>query len=374
MPSKLSEGPSWLFFDDFETLLKDHVPIIDVRASVEFASGRLPHSANLPILIDIERASVGTCYKERGSAAAEALGYDLVSGDIRSSRVKAWVDAFNEKPHSVLTCFRGGKRSEIAQQWLGEQGVEVRRVRGGYKAVRQYLLPKLDLLVRHPITVVAGPTGAGKTRLIHRLAHEIPTLDLEGLAKHRGSAFGPTDEPQPAQATFENFLCAALVHLNLKSPQISWIVEDESPMIGSVVLPGGLFENIETSQMVVIDEPLAFRVQNTFNEYIINSPLTKTDVAAGQRQFRSFEESVKRISRKLGGALTQEILHELAACEADYVQGRSLERNLIWIEGLLRTYYDPLYHRSVERKKHLIRFRGDTEEAWSYLRETHRSL
>ena len=118
--------------DQFEALLCADVPLLDVRAPVEFAQGAFPSSHNIPLMNDEERARVGTCYKQEGHDAAVALGHRLVSGDIREARIDAWRRFSEAHPDGVLYCFRGGMRSRIAQQWIYEEtGVLMPRVRGG---------------------------------------------------------------------------------------------------------------------------------------------------------------------------------------------------------------------------------------------------
>ena len=67
--------------NDYFDLLTNKIPMIDVRAPVEFQSGALPLSENLILMSDDERQQVGICYKEQGSQAAINLGHHLVNGE-----------------------------------------------------------------------------------------------------------------------------------------------------------------------------------------------------------------------------------------------------------------------------------------------------
>ena len=174
--------------DLFTELLLSSTPLIDVRAECEYHDGHIPHSANLPLLTDDERKKVGTCYKRKGQEAAITLGTELVSGDARKERMTAWIRFIADNPTAVILCFRGGLRSQTVQKWLAESGLQRPLIRGGYKALRRHLLrTTIRVASEKKIIIVAGKTGTGKTHLINNLTRSV---DLEGLANHRGSAFG----------------------------------------------------------------------------------------------------------------------------------------------------------------------------------------
>ena len=169
---------------DYCAILRAETPIIDVRAPVEFAQGAMPAAVNLPLMTDEERAAVGTCYKREGADAALALGHKLVAGDTRQQRIAAWLDACRDAPNGYLCCARGGQRSHITQSWIKEHGIDYPLIVGGYKALRQAAIKATEELVRHPIILIGGCTGNGKTPLVRQQPQGI---DLEGLAHHRGS-------------------------------------------------------------------------------------------------------------------------------------------------------------------------------------------
>ena len=125
---------------DFRHIFLNDVPMMDVRAPIEFAQGAFPGVVNLPLMNNEERQKVGTCYKQRGQEAAIALGHSLVSGETKNGRIAAWAAFAKAHPKGVLYCFRGGLRSQITQQWLqSEAGMAYPRVIGGYKAMRTFL-------------------------------------------------------------------------------------------------------------------------------------------------------------------------------------------------------------------------------------------
>ena len=172
------------------------LPLLDVRSPGEFAKGHLPGSFNGPILNNEERHEVGLTYKTQGQDTAVELGHRLVLPQ-KEARVAAWAEYLNQQATPLVTCWRGGLRSGIAQEWLVQAGVPAVKVRGGYKAIRALLLEAIE----KPWTghVIAGPTGSGKTEFLRSL--NLPqAIDLEELADHRGSSFGGLFRaPQPAQ-------------------------------------------------------------------------------------------------------------------------------------------------------------------------------
>ena len=198
---------------DYRALLIADTPIIDVRAPIEFEQGAMPAAINLPLMNNDERAAVGICYKQQGSDAALALGHKLVAGEIRQQRMDAWRAACLQNPHGILCCARGGQRSHIVQSWLHDAGIDYPLVEGGYKALRQTAIQATIELAQKPIVLIGGCTGSGKTLLVQQQPNGV---DLEGLARHRGSAFGRTLQPQLSQASFENMLAAEMyiIHRN----------------------------------------------------------------------------------------------------------------------------------------------------------------
>lgn len=127
---------------DYLAILANDVPLIDVRAPVEFQSGAFPSACNLPLMLDSEREAVGICYKQQGQDAAIALGNRLVYGEVRAARIAAWREQCQRHPEGYLYCFRGGLRSHIVQQWLRESGLDYPLIEG---AIRRCAMPSCSL-------------------------------------------------------------------------------------------------------------------------------------------------------------------------------------------------------------------------------------
>ena len=334
--------------------LRLNTPLIDVRAPAEFSEGTLPNSINLPILNDAERKQVGTAYKQLGSAAAKALGHELVSGDTKRARIKAWLNHIEQHPTAKVMCWRGGQRSQIAQRWLHEQGSSIARVNGGYKALRRACIETLESVstdTKH-WWVVAGRTGVQKTVLIRKLS---TSIDLEALAHHRGSAFGAYIEPQPALASFENSLATAY----LQHPHTLLVLEDESRTIGRLGLPAAWHARMQSAPLILLEADLDTRVEHIVKEYVADALLGETAAALEAR----LSEALERISRRLGGLLYNKIdqlLHDAFA-------GRSSHQ--AWVHALLSRYYDPMYDYQLEKKLSRIKHRGTMEEVHEVLIE-----
>lgn len=353
---------------DFATIFLSGAPLIDTRAPVEFDQGAFPGAVNLPLMTDEERARVGTRYKQAGQEAAIALGHELVSGEIKAARVRAWREFAEAHPDGYLYCFRGGLRSRIAQQWLAEAGVAYPRVIGGYKAMRRFLLDNLEAQARERrFLVLSGQTGCAKTDLLA----EVPgAIDLEGLANHRGSAFGKRVGGQPRQIGFENALSIALLRNRHAHGTAPVLLEDESRLIGRIAVPEDLRQRTLAAPVVVLEVPLEERVQHTYRNYILRN-LQDWQAALGEAQgFDAFAEELRQslanLSRRLGGLRYAQLSTQMASALVAHRQGHP-ERHAVWIRELLVDYYDPMYAYQLEQKAARVVFRGDRAAVREYL-------
>jgi len=233
--------------------------MMDVRAPVEFDKGAFPKSQNIPILDNQQREAIGTCYKQDGQDAAIALGLQLVSPDIREQRLEQWTQFVKAHPEGYLYCFRGGLRSRTTQSWLQEQGVDYPLIKGGYKAMRTYLLQQLELSAEQvPLVILSGYTGSGKTHVLNKTQYQI---DLEGLANHRGSAFGSdVTDFQPTQINWENELSIACLKYQHQFPQSGLLLEDESKRIGRNILPDSFHLKMEQAPYIFLERELEQRI------------------------------------------------------------------------------------------------------------------
>jgi tRNA 2-selenouridine synthase len=353
---------------NYAQVLLSNTPLIDVRAPVEFAQGSFPGAVNLPLMNDAEREAVGIAYKQRGQDAAVALGHQLVSGSVRDERIAHWADFMQQHPDAVLYCFRGGMRSQISQQWLKEAGFERPRIAGGYKAMRQFLLQNLDEAIRGSnFLVVGGLTGCGKTDVIEALEGKI---DLEGLARHRGSSFGGRAQRQPSQIDFENCLSIELLRLNNRG-QRHIAVEDESHLIGRCAVPLVLREKTQQSQLVWVTAPLEERVQRIQRDYIESLAQDYIDeygTAVGLERYQThLNKSLHNLHKRLGLERYAQLQQHLEAALAQQFAHGEFDAHRAWIEPLLTDYYDPMYRYQRQQKKSAVVFEGHVGEVIAYL-------
>ncbi|MFK7829735.1 MAG: tRNA 2-selenouridine(34) synthase MnmH [Congregibacter sp.] len=355
---------------DYAGLFLAGAPLLDTRAPLEFQRGAFPGAVNLPLMSDEERAAVGTCYKRQGQDAAIALGHKKVSGEVRAARVAGWADFAEANPHGYLYCFRGGLRSQIAQQWLLETGIAYPRIGGGYKAMRRFLIESLEERSKQAqFWLVAGATGSGKTRLIKSLPRSI---DLEGLARHRGSAFGRLLEPQPTQIDFENALSIALLKLAQKPGPIA--LEDEGRLIGSLSLPATLLERMVNAPLLQLEYSLDERVQVVLEDYIID---------LGRRYREQHEDpeeamiahrerlvaDLARTRKRLGRERHQQVDARMQAAFDAQSRSGDIDGHRDWIGSLLADYYDPMYRYQLSQRKGKSLCIGSREAIADYMRE-----
>ncbi|MBC7421228.1 MAG: tRNA 2-selenouridine(34) synthase MnmH [Bdellovibrio sp.] len=354
---------------EFKKLLLEETPLIDVRAPVEFNQGHIPGAVNIPILSDEHRHEIGIVYKRRGEDAAVKLGHELVSGSYKEAMIAQWQAFMQANPSAVITCFRGGQRSQITQQWLKEAGIVRPRIDGGYKAFRQFILEQLARLSEQPMLIISGPTGSGKTILIEEVKKFRAAVNLEKISNHRGSAFGQLSTPQPSQADFENILTQQLLQIEARGSVggigHKLVLEDESRMIGRNAQPDKFFDQLRISEIVFLTESIDSRVNVIFDEYVFNLSTEERNKA-----FARYEIAIQKISKKLGGLRFQELSKDLT--EAIKASAEQDEHTLhkVWIEKLLVWYYDPLYLGSIDKRDPKIAFRGTREAAIQYLRDT----
>ncbi|WP_375193871.1 tRNA 2-selenouridine(34) synthase MnmH [Marinobacter sp.] len=345
--------------DDYLALFLNDVPLLDVRAPVEFSRGSFPTAINAPLMNDDERHRVGICYKEKGQDKAIELGHQLVSGDIKAQRIEAWKRFVAQHPDGFLFCFRGGLRSRLTQQWIRDAGINYPLVKGGYKALRRFLIDSLEARIESgDFRIISGRTGTGKTRVLKQLPNPV---DLEGLANHRGSSFGRQVTPQPSQIDFENRLAVAMLKACHRVGGPIYL-EDESRLVGRCALPESLRARMAASPLMILEQPMEERVAIIREDYVegMLADYTKRDGRdAGWLNFRDYLLSaLDRIRKRLGGERHRQLRALMEqALEQQQAEG-TVEGHDAWIEALLRDYYDPMYDYQLSQKEGRILVRG----------------
>ena len=350
---------------DFRNIVLNRIPLIDVRAPIEFEKGAFLDSVNLSILSDKERHLIGIKYKNAGNAKAVELGYELVNPH-KDELVKAWCNFIKEHPNAMIYCFRGGQRSQISQSWIKEAGIDIVRLDGGYKAFRNYLMQESVKITQNAnIVVLGGRTGSGKTLLLKKL---YGAVDLEGLANHRGSSFGRFITPQPTQINFENALAYDLIHWQ-ESRAKHLIVEDESRNIGRVAIPDEVFREFKNANVIVLETPMNRRVEITYDEYVreaLKNYKKQFGEVGEEMWFNDAMSALDRIKKRLGSQRHKIMSDMFTQTYKSQLNGGSLEGHKEWIEILLREYYDPMYDYQLEQKRDRVLFCGSEEEVLGF--------
>lgn len=303
--------------------------IIDVRSESEFAEDHIPCAINLPVLNDVERAKVGTLYKQVCPFDARKVGAALVAQNI-AKHLNTHFAQKDKDYQPLLYCWRGGQRSNSMALVLNQIGWQVTILDGGYKTYRTHVRDRLQELPQHfNYRVLSGMTGSGKTHILQQLAQRgLQVLDLEALANHRGSLLGQEWDgklsPQPSQKLFETLLLQALQAFDTNKPV--W-VEAESNKIGQVYLPSALWQQMKQAKCVEIQLPMAVRINWLLQEYphlTTHPELLKSKLA--------------RLKSRHGSEKINQWYHLI-----DNGQWHDL------VGDLLTNHYDPTYSRSTDQ-------------------------
>ena len=296
------------------------LPVIDVRSPSEFRRGHIPGAFSVPLFDDVERAEVGTLYKHSGRKDAMERGFELAASkvDFLFSEIEKVVS----KSRFIVHCWRGGMRSRGVAWLCADCGLDPVLLQGGYQAFRRYAHGCFEQ--RREIILLAGPTGAGKTRLLQCL-RDIgeQVIDLEALACHRGSVFGAMPgQTQPTVEQFENDLFLQWHAIDPGKPV--WI-EGESQVIGDVVLPQAFWGQMSQAPMIYVDADREDRIGFLIDHY---GDLPQNELTA----------ATQRLKKRLGGVRLK------AALEAiDRSDWRTLCR-------ILLEYYDKSYEKALRKR------------------------
>lgn len=304
-----------------EAVALDNPIFVDMRSPVEYTVGHVPGAINIPLFTDEERAQVGTIYKQVSVEEAKHLGLTFASAKL--PHIVGQIRDLNSSKRSVIVyCWRGGMRSKSVVNILEMMGIPAAQLLGGYKAYRQYVLDSLKKIEVKPlVVVVCGSTGTGKTTILKQLAnHNIPIIDLERLANHRGSVFGQIG--LGSSATAQNFDADLLKELERLNNQPYIVVECESKRIGNVYLPDCLFNAMKQGKKLLVFTDVETRVDRLIEEYL-DTYTDNTDAIAS---------SIESLRKRLGNKKTDNLLEE-------FKQGQIREV----VRTLLVDYYDPIY-------------------------------
>lgn len=302
--------------------------LVDARSPAEYAEATIPGALNVPLLDDAERAEIGTLYKQTGKQSARRRGVEIVAPKIPALVEKVAAARPPGSPPAVVFCWRGGMRSRALTQFLELAGIPARQMAGGHKAFRGLVRDFFEHGRWGRLIVLRGLTGVGKTALLQQLAVAgYPVLDLEGLANHRGSAFGHLGlPPQPPQRVFEALLWDALRHI---SPGGYAIAEGESRHIGRLALPLRVYQSLQTEVSLWVEAPLEARIHNILADYPARDHLRD-----------EFVRPIQALKERLGRQTVDVLL--------------ALLQDGAWeelISRLMIDYYDPLYRHTFPERR-----------------------
>jgi tRNA 2-selenouridine synthase len=306
--------------------------VVDVRSPNEFSCGHIPAAVNIPLFTDDERSEVGTLYQKKGRDAAVIKGVDIALPKVFSyvKDLKSLDPGFSVCIH----CWRGGMRSEVMAEVFSHAGYRVFILVGGYKTYRKYIRDSFSKQAL--IVVLGGMTGSGKTDILRSLAGTgEQMIDLEGLASHKGSAFGALGQgTQPTNEQFENDLYR--IWAGMDFTRRIWI-EDESRSIGKINLPPPFFEQLSNGILIKAEIEKNARIERLVLEY---SGFPKQDLA----------EALGRIREGLGRTRYKEALNALEGNDFRKVVSLALE------------YYDKAYEFAIQKRMnkniHTVKLKG----------------
>ena len=323
-----------LLIEDFITQSQGQ-PIFDVRSRAEYEHAHIPSAHNLPLFSNEERKVVGTAYKQESKQRAIKIGLAYFGPKMVKmvEEVEQLVGEMNSKEKNQETekkifvyCWRGGMRSAGVAWLLDLYGFKVYTVVGGYKAYRNWVLKQFEK--EYPITIIGGYTGSGKTEILHKLqSMKEAVLDLEGIASHKGSAFGNLGQPvQPKQEMFENLLAKRLYELMVLQQATHIWTEDESQRIGEVNIPIKFFSYLRTRSLYFMDISFDERLSYITEQY-------------GKFEKEKLINATIRIQKRLGGLETKTTVNCL------------LENDIKGAFAILLKYYDKFYNKSMHNQR-----------------------
>lgn len=340
---------------DIDNFLKlsEECPVFDVRSPGEFLHAHIPGALALPLFTDEQRKIIGTAYKQQSRQDAVKKGLDFFSERMKlipdevDKLFSGWQkNSGNKNPRInankiLVHCWRGGMRSGAVAWLLDMYGFKVYTLKGGYKSFRNWALAQFKK--EYKINILGGYTGSGKTGVLQEMKQRgNRVIDLEGLANHKGSAFGSLGEkPQPGQEMFENLLAIELYKATwdeeknkangepyLKNLSAHIWIEDESRHIGTAGIPTSFWNQMRKSPLYFLEIPFEERLDHIVSAYGV---FNKNELA----------NAIIKIQKRLGGLETKNAINFL------------MENKVKECFFILLQYYDKLYNNSLYKRENV---------------------
>lgn len=304
-------------------------PVLDVRSPGEYAHAHIPGAYGFPLFRDEERKVIGTTYKQQSREKAIKIGLDYFGVKMRPMVESAEKIIKNHQPKIkantlIVHCWRGGMRSSAVAWLLNFYGFDIYLLEGGYKAYRNWVLKQFEM--EYNLGIVGGYTGSGKTEIVQALKEKGQhVIDLEGLASHKGSAFGAIGlPPQPTQEMFENLLAN---DLKKNADRYFWL-EDESQRIGTLNIPHPFWATMRKKPVFFVEIGFEERLDHIMEGY-------------GSCDREKLVNSILRIQKRLGPLETKTAI------------GFLVEDNVRECFRILLSYYDKTYLKALQNRENL---------------------
>jgi tRNA 2-selenouridine synthase len=344
---------------------------VDTRSESEFALDHLPGAVNVPLFTDDQRAIVGTLFAKKGFLESFRRGEEIVQEnlerlvetlsavtgrDLPESAARRLVvaisDVFREggdEPRKieeapfidvaeplVVYCWRGGMRSKAVVLLLGELGVDVVQLKGGYRAYRNLVSRMLAEAPAPRCFVLRGNTGVGKTLILRRIADKHPeaVLDFEKLAQHRSSILGDIGLVPRTKKHFDSLLFVEIY----QTPHTAVICEGESRKIGDVEIPATLYASMERGPHVLVEASLDTRRHVLVDEYLKSGTWTP----------EKFAERLVFLEKRIGRKHASNLLGLFERGDYEAVA-----------DVLITRYYDPLYSHTLKKYSYNLTVNAD---------------
>lgn len=316
--------------EEFVELAKE-IPVVDVRSESEYKQGHFSGAFSIPLFNDEERKIVGTKYKKESPLEAMSAGLGFAKTRLSYYAQEAAKISKNKK--LLLYCWRGGMRSKSFSFVMQMCGIDTYVLEGGYKSIRNEVLQLFT--TNFKLIILGGYTGSAKTEILQKLKDKgEQVIDLEGLAHHKGSAFGWIDEEaQTSTEYFENRLWAELKELDINKK--IW-VEDESMQIGRNTIPKAFFDQMKVATVIKLNFPVKQRIEFLISKY------TSDDTA--------LIDSIEKIKKRLGGLDTKNAIEAVK------------NKNYALAAELLLKYYDKAYEYGLSKREEKTVFPLELED------------
>lgn len=329
---------------EFEQLINNGINnyiLIDVRSPKEHLESAVPGAINIPIFSNSEHQLVGTVYQQESVEKAKKIGIEIVSRklpDIYDAFMK--LEAENKGKQLVIYCARGGLRSSSIVSLFTTLGINVFKLRGGYKSYRQYIvsqLPEVNSSVKY--IVLHGNTGVGKTQILKMLesrGHDV--LDLEACANHRGSLLGSVGLGLTnTQKQFD-----ALIFNSLKYRKSDYVfVEAESKRIGNIFIPDYIFESMKKGIHINLTADIDFRAKLLIDEY-----------TAYENSDAEIQSALNNLNKYIGEKNWER--YQAMLVSQNYIE--------LAVE-LMKKYYDPMYENESRKYDYSLELKVEDIES-----------